>query len=59
MFTGAASFFLAVYRRIPWGIKPNNQIQALMDQMRAMQAQMQGLMACNNQRAKQQGSNAN
>ncbi len=41
------------------GIKPNNQVQALMDQMRAMQAQMQGLMACNNQRATEQGSYAN
>ncbi len=43
----------------PMGIKPNNQIQALMDQMRAMQTQMQGLTACNNQRATEHGSYAN
>ncbi len=41
------------------GIKPTNQIQALMDQMRAMQAQMQGIMAYNSQSAAQQGSCAN
>ncbi len=43
----------------PMRIKPNNPIQALMHQMRAMQARVQRLMACNYQRAAQKGSHAN
>ncbi len=43
----------------PMGIKHNNKIQVLMDQVGAMRTQMQGLMACSNRPAAHQVSYAN
>ncbi len=48
----------SIVQKNPMGIKPTIKFKLSWTKC-AMQAQMQGLMACNNQRAAQQGSYAN